>query len=81
MGVHYARTLAQWQHRFLQNQKQLAALGFDAVFIRKWAYYFSFCEAGFATRLLNTHQMLYSRVGNTQSLPPQPAIVIDGQAS
>eukprot|EP00730_Choanoeca_flexa_P008915 TRINITY_DN12558_c10_g1_i1.p1 TRINITY_DN12558_c10_g1~~TRINITY_DN12558_c10_g1_i1.p1 ORF type:complete len:479 (+),score=148.76 TRINITY_DN12558_c10_g1_i1:79-1515(+) len=71
IGVHYASTLAQWQHRFLHNHAQLKKLGFDEVFMRKWAYYFSYCEAGFATRMLNTHQLLYSRVGNTHALPPQ----------
>jgi len=47
-GRDYARTLAIWRQRFDGVQEQLARLGFDEVFRRKWRLYFCYCEAGFA---------------------------------
>jgi cyclopropane-fatty-acyl-phospholipid synthase len=40
--------------------------GFDEVFIRKWNYYLSYCEAAFAMRNINVMQMVYVRPNNTQ---------------
>ena len=52
IGVHYVPTLAQWRRNFMENKHKLLALGFDDVFIRKWEYYFHYCEVGFAMRAL-----------------------------
>jgi cyclopropane-fatty-acyl-phospholipid synthase len=65
-GLSYARTLATWKHRFNQNIEQVKMLGFDDRFIRKWNYYLSYCEAGFATRNTNVVQMVYARPNNTE---------------
>ncbi|XAH21465.1 cyclopropane-fatty-acyl-phospholipid synthase family protein [Xylophilus sp. GW821-FHT01B05] len=46
-GGSYAKTLAEWQHRFLAAWPAIAPLGFDAAFQRLWAYYLCYCEAGF----------------------------------
>ncbi|WP_462269056.1 DUF1365 family protein [Desulfobacter sp.] len=48
MGPHYAVTLAHWRDHFVSNKHNIARLGFDETFFRKWMYYFSICEAGFA---------------------------------
>ncbi|MDA8133470.1 MAG: DUF1365 family protein [Desulfobacteraceae bacterium] len=48
MGAHYATTLAQWRERFLANKEEISRMGFDETFCKKWMYYFSICEAGFA---------------------------------
>jgi len=63
IGLHYARTLAEWRTRFLNesNSALLDSVGQD--FIKKWLYYFGYCEAGFRSRLLGTHQMEFSRMG------------------
>jgi cyclopropane-fatty-acyl-phospholipid synthase len=47
-GQCYARTLATWRRRFLDVWPQIASLGFDEDFRRKWEYYLAYCEAGFA---------------------------------
>ena len=52
IGVHYARTLRDWRERFHTNLARIAAQGFDRNFQRKWTYYFSICEAGFAEKAL-----------------------------
>jgi cyclopropane-fatty-acyl-phospholipid synthase len=44
----YARTLRLWRERFLERWHVIAPLGYDEAFRRKWVYYLSYCEAGFA---------------------------------
>ncbi|MDB4745572.1 cyclopropane-fatty-acyl-phospholipid synthase family protein [Verrucomicrobia bacterium] len=64
MGSSYVRTLSLWQHRFNSNHDALHELGFDAGFIRKWNYYFSYCEAAFAMGNISVVQALYTRPNN-----------------
>jgi cyclopropane-fatty-acyl-phospholipid synthase len=61
IGAHYAPTLRAWRERFLAAAKDVRALGFDDAFIRKWLYYFSYCEAAFATQALDNLHMVLSR--------------------
>ena len=70
IGPHYAKTLHEWRNRFLKAVEDgtVEAEGFDQVFIRKWVYYFCYCEAGFRSRTLGLAQMLFSRPGNTKTL-------------
>ena len=49
----YARTLAEWRHRFLEVWPEVQALGFDARFRNMWEYYLAYCEAGFTTRSID----------------------------
>ena len=46
-GPSYARTLAEWRHRFHAHWDQISRLGFDDRFRRLWDYYFCYCEAAF----------------------------------
>lgn len=69
---HYAPTLAHWRQRFDANHNQVAALGFDAVFQRKWRYYLASCEAGFRERVLGNLQMVVTRAGNRRLNTDQP---------
>ncbi|RQO64494.1 cyclopropane-fatty-acyl-phospholipid synthase [Pedobacter sp. KBW06] len=66
LGLDYARTLQIWFEQFNHNIEVVKALGFDEQFIRKWNYYFSYCEAAFAMRNINVMQMVYVRPNNTQ---------------
>ncbi len=43
----YARTLREWRDRFEEAWPQIAKLGFDEHFRRRWLYYLAYCEAGF----------------------------------
>jgi cyclopropane-fatty-acyl-phospholipid synthase len=43
-------------------------MGFDQAFQRKWVYYLSYCEAGFATRTLGDLQLVLTRLFN-RNLP------------
>ncbi|HQZ13588.1 MAG TPA: cyclopropane-fatty-acyl-phospholipid synthase family protein [Devosia sp.] len=44
----YARTLRLWADRFQERWSEISRLGYDEKFKRKWLYYLSYCEAGFA---------------------------------
>jgi cyclopropane-fatty-acyl-phospholipid synthase len=63
-GSDYARTLALWRDAFNKKIGQIKELGFDERFIRKWNYYLSYCEAGFAMRNISVVQMIYTRPNN-----------------
>ena len=63
IGDHYAPTLRAWRERFLANAEPIRRLGFDDIFLRTWEYYFSYCEAGFATRILNDLHLVLRRAG------------------
>jgi cyclopropane-fatty-acyl-phospholipid synthase len=64
LGIDYAHTLKIWQQEFQKNAGEVKKLGFDDYFIRKWNYYFSYCEAAFAMRNINVMQLVYTRPNN-----------------
>ena len=64
LGLHYAKTLAIWKEQFNKNISEIKKLGFDDKFIRKWNYYFSYCEAAFSMRNINVMQLVYTRPNN-----------------
>jgi cyclopropane-fatty-acyl-phospholipid synthase len=48
-GADYAETLRRWHDAFVARQAEVAALGFDARFMRIWEFYLAYCEAAFDT--------------------------------
>jgi len=64
IGPHYALTLARWKERFLANREKIIELGFPETFIRRWEYYFSYCQAGFAQHYIDDLQIVLTRPGN-----------------
>ncbi|WP_317900148.1 cyclopropane-fatty-acyl-phospholipid synthase family protein [Aurantibacillus circumpalustris] len=64
LGLDYAHTLKIWQQEFSKNIEEIKKLGFDDYFIRKWNYYFSYCEAAFAMRNIHVMQLVYTRPNN-----------------
>jgi cyclopropane-fatty-acyl-phospholipid synthase len=70
LGLSYAETLKRWRIALNQNETAVRALNFDTRFIRKWNYYFSYCEAAFAMRNITVVQAIYTRPNNpTLQLP------------
>ena len=70
MGPYYARTLHVWRENFHRVLDAVRAQGFDETFIRKWDYYFAYCEAAFATRHISVVQAIYTRANNdTLNIP------------
>jgi cyclopropane-fatty-acyl-phospholipid synthase len=46
-GASYARTLADWRHRFQRAWPAIKTPGFDDRFRRMWEYYLTYCQVGF----------------------------------
>ena len=46
-GQSYARTLAEWNHRFQAAWPKIEQMGFSLRFKRMWEYYLAYCEGGF----------------------------------
>jgi len=74
IGGHYAKTLRLWRQKFMQNfdsrirpalmdeHKDMGEKEVE-VFRRKWEYYFTYCEAGFATKTLGDVIITVGREG------------------
>jgi len=60
-GQAYADTLAEWGDRFQSAWKEIRPLGFDGRFRKLWAFYLSYCEAGFRTGRTDVVQLALSR--------------------
>jgi cyclopropane-fatty-acyl-phospholipid synthase len=65
IGIDYGKTLKLWHDAFNANLSKVKSLGFDNRFIRKWNYYFCYCEAAFMMRNINVMQLVYVRPNNT----------------
>jgi cyclopropane-fatty-acyl-phospholipid synthase len=61
MGDHYAATLRLWEERFLARSRDVAELGFDAVFQRMWLFYLCYSRAGFQSGYLDVQQIVLDR--------------------
>lgn len=60
-GQAYADTLAEWQDRFQAAWNEIRPLGFDERFRKLWAFYLSYCEAGFRTGRTDVIQLELKR--------------------
>jgi len=63
IGLHYARTLREWRHRFEASLETVRRLGYDERFIRMWRYYLCYCEGGFMERTIGTCHLLLAKPG------------------
>jgi cyclopropane-fatty-acyl-phospholipid synthase len=63
IGQHYATTLREWREALVRRRDDALRLGADSAGIRKWAYYFSYCEAGFLEREIDDVQLVLVRDG------------------
>mgnify|MGYP000458775922 CR=1 FL=1 len=66
---HYARTLSDWHDRFIAAADRIRALGFDDRFLRRWRFYFKYCEGGFAERRIGVQQLMYAKPLSRRSMP------------
>ena len=60
-GQAYADTLAEWGERFQAAWEEIRPLGFDERFRKLWAFYLSYCEAGFRTGRTDVIQLELKR--------------------
>jgi cyclopropane-fatty-acyl-phospholipid synthase len=68
IGPHYALTLERWKESFLANSEKIIGLGFPETFIRRWEYYFTYCQTGFAQHYIDDLQIVLSRPRNLGSI-------------
>ena len=54
----YAETVRLWSETFAQRGRDAAALGFDAVYRRMWAFHLAVLEAGLRTGWTESVQVL-----------------------
>ena len=67
IGAHYVPTLQIWHERLHANADAAKKLGFDEVFLRKWEFYFAYCEAGFAERVIDDLQFVVRNPHNAHA--------------
>ena len=83
IGPHYAKTLRVWRENFLKNfedtirpallrEHQDMTKADVETFRRKWEYYFTYCEAAFATKTLGDVIITASREGTMEMLEDIP---------
>ncbi len=60
----YAKTLRIWRDNFNAAESEIRKLGFGDEFVRKWNYYFCYCEAAFATKQIGLLQVVLTRPNN-----------------
>lgn len=58
IGLHYARTLHDWNQRFEQSWSSLQKNGYSDRFKRLWHFYFCYCEGAFIERVISTHHIV-----------------------
>ena len=57
IGSDYAKTLSLWCVAMLRNKSRLIEMGYTEAFIRKWQYYFCYCESGFLADFIDDIQI------------------------
>ena len=62
-ALSYAKTLSCWREALLNRKEKVLELGYDEHFLRKWDYYFAYCQAGFATRIIDLTQLVLEKPG------------------
>ena len=63
LAPHYGPTLAVWRERLVEQRHALFGLGFDEAFLRRWEFYFAYCEAAFRTRYVADWQLVLEGKG------------------
>ncbi|MDX2478785.1 MAG: DUF1365 family protein [Desulfuromusa sp.] len=60
-GLDYAKTLDIWRQTLLEKRQEIFALGYDENFLRKWDFYFSYCQAGFDAQIIDLAQVVVQK--------------------
>jgi cyclopropane-fatty-acyl-phospholipid synthase len=63
-GLDYARTLDVWRETLHAQRQRIFELGYDERFLRKWEYYFAYCQAGFTNRIIDLAQLEMDKPGS-----------------
>ena len=66
-GASYAKTLEIWFDRFISQRNKILELGYPQALTRLWEYYMKYCQAGFETRMIDVHQLVFRKPDNALS--------------
>ncbi|MFZ9001872.1 MAG: class I SAM-dependent methyltransferase [Bacteriovoracaceae bacterium] len=69
IGLHYAKTLRNWDEKIELEKDKIRELGMDDTFFRKWKYYLCYCEAAFTERNISDIQLTLIKPNNTTYRP------------
>ena len=58
---HYAQTLRCWRENLAASEDAIRALGYTDEFLRRSEFYLSYCEGGFAERLIGSVHMVLTK--------------------
>lgn len=58
LGASYGLTLKHWRQRFEAAWDDIAPMGFDEAFRRRWRFYLAYCEGGFRERAISDVHLL-----------------------
>lgn len=83
IGPHYAKTLRLWKEKFMANfedkikpsllrEHQGMGTADVELFRRKWEYYFTYCEAGFAQKSLGDVIITFGREAAVEMMEDVP---------
>lgn len=61
IGMHYVKTLMDWDQKFKNNHDNLRAQGFTDSFMKMWHFYFSYCAAGFKTHYISVVHIVWRK--------------------
>ncbi len=61
-GMSYKKTLLLWLENFDRISHELAPLGFDEKFIRKWRFYLAYCASGFNAKRTDVVQFVLRKI-------------------
>ena len=64
IGLHYAVTLRLWRERMMHHSEKILSMGYSRKFLRMFEFYFAYCEAAFANKLIYDLQMTWTKVGD-----------------
>ena len=71
IGYDYALTLRAWRKRFLDRRSDIKSYGYTEEFIRKYEFYFAYCEAAFEQNYLHDFILTWKKdagTGNTTEM-------------
>mmetsp|Transcript_20376 Transcript_20376/g.47669 ORF Transcript_20376/g.47669 Transcript_20376/m.47669 type:complete len:854 (-) Transcript_20376:171-2732(-) len=73
VGHSYAKTLREWRRRFGEHEEAVRGEvstfgnGFDDRFVRRWHYYFAYCEAGFESGHIDNWQVCLRKAASVET--------------
>ena len=68
IGLHYAVTLRLWRERMMHHAEKILGMGYTRRFLRMFEFYFAYCEAAFANKLIYDLQMTWVKYSDDATI-------------